>query len=127
MKLGLDLHGVIDKHPLIFKELARSIITSSENSVYIISGASKDKIIKTLDRLDFTYYTYIFSIQDYLNENYFHLNEGINYNDGNHIYNDDLWDSIKGEFCRKEKLDLHIDDWEEYGKYFSTPFLHMRG
>jgi hypothetical protein len=125
VNFGFDLHGVVNTYSELFKELGSCLINNG-HSVYIISGATRGKILEDLEALDYNEYTHLFSIQDYLNQNYFFMNEGINYNDGNYIYNDDLWDSIKGEFCRKEKIDLHIDDWNEYGNYFTTPFLHLR-
>ena len=38
-------------------------------------------------------------------------------------FDSELWDSIKGKYCKDNNIDLHIDDTEVYSKYFTTPFL----
>jgi hypothetical protein len=36
---------------------------------------------------------------------------------------DELWDRTKADYCRKNEIDLAIDDSPAYGKYFTTPYL----
>ena len=35
------------------------------------------------------------------------------------------WDKIKGQYCKDNGIDLHIDDTLIYNNYFTTPFARL--
>lgn len=124
MKLGLDIHGVIDSKPEIFSFLSKSIIESG-GEVHIITGGTWNEELKKLVEESGVVYTHSFSVYDYLKSIGAKQMGIIRFSDGTtkEKFDDDLWDSIKGEYCQRNGIDLHIDDTEIYSKYFTTPFL----
>jgi hypothetical protein len=124
MKLGLDIHGVIDSNPGIFSFLSK-IVIESEGEVHIITGGTWNEDLKNLVEESGIVYTHSFSVYDHLKSIGAEKMGRIKFPDGTtqKKFDNDLWDSIKGEYCQKNKIDLHIDDTEIYSKYFTTPFL----
>lgn len=125
MKIGIDVHGVIDKKPKLYSKLTKRLI-SLEHEVHIITGAQiKNKLLKQLQDFNISY-THIFSISD------FHKKIGtpIIYKDSDNIMMDDvIWNKTKAIYCFENKIDLHIDDSSIYGKYFTnnTIYLQVKG
>lgn len=118
-KLGLDIHGVVDKMPEFFSFLSESILKNG-GEVHIITGSSIERAIVELKEYKVPYTT-IFSIQDY------HKQMGTpttvkHPKWGFEMISDELWDKTKSDYCLKENIDLHIDDTLNYGKLFKTPF-----
>ena len=124
MKLGLDIHGVIDNKPEIFSFLSESVIRNC-GEVHIITGGSWDKDLISLVNECGIKYTHSFSVYDYLKGVGADEIGKIQFPDGStqKKFDSDLWDSIKGLYCKENCIDLHIDDTEVYSKYFTTPFL----
>jgi len=133
MKLGIDVHGVIDKFPFI-AELAESLVAYG-NEVHIITGASwepSDNGIFThegmepyLARYGFhrhLNFTHFFSIVDH------HKSIGTEIKcDAKGCWLDpDLWNATKSIYCRDNKIDMHLDDSEAYAKLFTTPVALIR-
>ncbi len=121
MKLGLDIHGVLDRYPQMFAELAKAYSWAQvDGEVHIITGASiTDALIERLLAFNHgvQYWTHIVSIQDELLKK----EKPLGYNDkGRPVFDDELWDSFKGRYCEEHDIDLMIDDTERYGKYFTT-------
>jgi hypothetical protein len=124
MKLGLDIHGVIDSNPESFSFMSQSVI-SGGGEVHIITGGSWTTELENQLKDYGIKWTSHFSVYDYL------VNSGIDsigtiqFPDGTiqKKFDYDLWDTIKAGYCRSNKIDLHIDDTEVYSKYFTTPFL----
>ena len=120
-KLGLDIHGVIDTKPKLFVSLAKFVISHGDE-VHIITGVPFDH--EAWDNLKSfndgeEWWTHRFSITEYLKAEG-HL--GTQDKEGRWHFQDKLWDMAKGIYCVKNNIDLHIDDSEEYGKYFSTSY-----
>jgi len=124
MRLGLDIHGVIDYKPEIFSFISKSVIASG-GEVHIITGGSWKEDLINLVRESGVVWTHSFSVYDYLKEIGAEENGKIQFPDGTiqRKFDSKLWDSIKGDYCRKNNIDLHIDDTEAYCEYFTTPFL----
>jgi hypothetical protein len=117
LRLGLDLHGVIDSDPPFFSELSH-IFKKNGGSVHILTGSKRTQDLeKELDTYSVTY-DEILSITDY----HLDMNTPITKRDEKeNIWFDDLvWNKTKGDYCRKNLIDFHIDDSLNYGKYFST-------
>lgn len=127
MKLGLDIHGVIDKDPGIFNKITHQLLDKNEtNQVHIITGARYTK--ELIDGLasNGVVWTHFFSITDH------HRNIGTymqykNDDSNQPVIDDYLWDKTKAMYCRNERIDLHIDDSAVYGEYFKgihTEYIH---
>lgn len=117
VKVGLDIHGVIDYDPEFFSELSHSLVNVG-NEVHIITGASKtEEIENKLYEFNIAY-THFFSIVDH------NIND-VKYDELGDPWLDDLtWDMAKATYCEERKIHVHIDDTPEYGKYFkSTRFV----
>jgi len=122
MKIGLDVHGVINKFPLEMKEFAQTEI-SNGNEIHIITGQERNSVESLVKRLEVPY-TGFFSIVDY------HLSIGTQmwkdhkdtwWMDGN------PWVRTKGDYCRREGIDLHIDNSLEYAEFMpdTCVFVHL--
>ncbi len=123
MKLGLDLHGVLDTNTKDFVEIAK-MIKEEGGEVHIITGSSITEEVLTIVKTSGINYDYIISIQDELSKLY----TPTGYNEyGRPIFPDNLWDEFKGKYCKNNNIDLHYDDTERYIDYFSTPVILYNG
>lgn len=118
MKFGFDLHKVIDAEPKFFSELSEILIKAG-HKVHIVTGS---RITDALKKELVTYnmrWTKLFSITDH----HIDLGNEVKFDDNNKPWiHPDLWNPTKGHYCRKEKIVFHIDDAEDYEKFFTTPF-----
>ena len=128
MKIGLDIHGVINSDPKKFISLALSL-KDKGYVVYIITGAtiSEDLVNELLGYNDGEkFWDNLVSIQDTL------LERGYSYTFDKFnrpVFDDLLWDSFKGKYCDEHNINIMIDDTESYRKYFNpkkTYFLHYK-
>jgi hypothetical protein len=124
MKLGLDIHGVIDSNPKSFAFMSQSVI-SNNGEVHIITGGSWTTELEDQLKDYGIQWTSHFSVYDYLVDSGIDSIGTIQFPDGTiqEKFDYDLWDTIKAGYCKSNKIDLHIDDTEVYSKYFTTPFL----
>jgi hypothetical protein len=123
-KLGLDIHGVItdDKDSLLWLSNA---VTFMKGEVHIISGPPIAVIMKELRDLGFmkdVNYTHVFSIVDYN----ISIGTPITYDENGHAWTDEYsWDKTKADYCVREGINLHIDDSDQYGYFFKTPYARF--
>ena len=124
MKLGLDIHGVIDSNPESFAFMSQSVITNN-GEVHIITGGSWTTDLEEQLKGYGIKWTSHFSVYDYLLESGIDSIGTIQFPDGTiqKKFDYELWDTIKAGYCKSNSIDLHIDDTEVYSKYFTTPFL----
>lgn len=119
LKVGLDVHGICDANPEFFSELSR-LLVNNNHEVHIITGRRvRDGALEEIKELGISY-TNFFSIADYHEEIGTKVWEDDN---GNPWLEGELWDKTKGEYCKRHRIDFHIDDTERYGEYFETPFM----
>jgi hypothetical protein len=119
MKLGLDIHGVLDSNPKFFSDLSHAVINAG-GQVHIITGPAFDKVKFYLEENKIAY-TNFFSIVD-------NAGKEVEYDsDGNPWLPTEKWDRAKAKYCKDNDIDLHIDDSSEYGKYFKTPYAFFKG
>lgn len=117
MKIGLDLHGVISKDPALFSAFSKKL-QKNGHEVHILTGKEKtDKLLNEIKEYGI-HYDYLFSITS------FHKKKGskIAYFLGNKNYpiiDDFLWDSSKALYCKRNNINICIDDSDIYGKYFN--------
>jgi len=122
MKIGLDIHGVIDKDPRTFAELARVLIAAG-HEVHIITGQRWD-VAERILKAHKVPYTHHFSILDHYRG---HLAAKIWKDEhGNEWMDAEMWNRAKALYCAKHGIKLHIDDSDMYGKYFKTPYAQLR-
>ena len=144
MKIGIDYHGVITENPIFWCEFIEMLKQSNYvcNEIHVMTGSRKENWKSEIENLpdyprrvlgNFLDHSgperkqcFFFSISDYLVDN--HPEEVDDSDiDNPRIVDVSLWNSAKSEYARNKHLDLVIDDKEEYGKYFTTPFLLYKG
>ena len=121
MKLGLDIHGVVDANRPLFTELTGLLRRDNTNpgrnhEVHILTGPRSQDLKP--EELDGIWYTHLFSIVDY------HIAKGtaVEWVGGRAWMSDYDWDRTKADYAREHQLDLTIDDSETYQRFFSTPY-----
>jgi len=124
MKIAFDIHGTIDSDPKFFGKLF-DFLKGCGVTVYITTGVPLWVAIDELSNMGLlTKCDKIFSITDY------HISIGtdIRWDERDRPWiEDELWDRSKADFCKRENIDLHIDNSPIYGKYFETPYLQFKG
>lgn len=127
MRLGIDIHGVIDKHRNFFAELTHALKRDKvDHQVHILTGPSKNKLKP--EELEGIWYTHFFSIVDYLKAQ----GEIPWYKEVDNTRSDpwfdnlDLWNKAKGVYAAEHKLDLMIDDTTSYAEFFTTPIAILK-
>jgi hypothetical protein len=125
-KLGLDVHGVVDAMPDFFSFLTDSFIKNGAE-VHIITGGRWDvEFEKQLNDFGIKW-THKFSVYDYLKESDAEVIGKVQFPDGTiqKKFKNEDWDKVKGQYCRDNGIDLHIDDTLIYNSFFSTPFARL--
>ena len=122
IKIGLDLHGVIDSMPEFFSFFTKAMISAGAE-IHIITGGATENDKKLLKEYNIKY-THFFSILDHHKE-LGTPTSGIHPKYGFPMVSDEEWDKTKGEYCRKNNISLHIDDTLAYNDYFNTPFARL--
>ena len=122
LKIGFDIHGVIDDKSDVFSALSK-ILVDSGNEVHVITGSFRtDELEREIKEKHNISYTHFFSILDYHKE----LGTKIEYDeDGQAWIEGELWDKTKAEYCQRVGIDLHLDDSDSYGDYFLTPYARF--
>ena len=125
-KLGLDIHGVINSTPELFAFISQSIINNN-GEVHILTGGSWTKELEEEIIGYGIRYTHKFSVYDYLIEHDSNQIGTIQFDDGTiqRKFENEEWDKVKGEYCEKNGISLHIDDTLIYNNYFKTPFCRF--
>lgn len=122
MKIGLDLHCVIDYDPVFFSKFSKAIINGG-GEIHIMTGSS---ITPELEEELLKYgmmWTALFSIADYWKNK-----PGIDFwydEKGRPWVDENLWNQAKGLYAQEKGLDLLMDDTLVY-KNFCGPvsFAH---
>jgi hypothetical protein len=120
MRIGLDIHGTIDAKPKFFANFSQRIV-SLGFECHVITGSRRTPEIEQQLKDFGIQYTHFFSIADHL------LLQGkeVFWKDkDNPFFCDEDWNCVKANYCAEQKIDLMIDDSDEYGKFFKT--LYMR-
>jgi len=122
MRLGLDLHGVISDMPEFFSFLTNAVMRAG-GEVHIITGGATIDDKRLLERYNIRY-THLFSIVDHHKEIGTPVS-GKHPKHGFDMISDEEWDKTKADYCRKNNIDLHIDDTLIYNNFFTTPFCRL--
>ena len=123
LKIGLDIHGVIDTFPEKFRQLSYALAKDGAE-VHIITGIKRDSTIdEELARAGIRF-THYFSIVEHLEAN----GETIEWRDGLPYADKGKWNSAKSEYCEKAGIDFMFDDSPIYLESFhdiDTTYLHV--
>ena len=122
IKIGLDLHGVIDSMPEFFAFFTKAMISAGAE-IHIITGGTTNEDTKLLEDYGIEW-THIFSLLDH-HTKMGTPTSGIHPKHGFPMVSDSEWDKTKGEYCRKNNISLHIDDTIAYNEFFTTPFSRL--
>lgn len=121
IKIGLDIHGVIDENPSFFVGIANNIREQYLGEIHIITGSRNTEELRKQLFYDFgkggVWWNKIHSITDNLEERY-DTTLLKKYKNGNPVFPEDIWNSEKGKICDELGIDFHIDDTKEYESYF---------
>ena len=121
IRLGIDIHGVADTFPDFFSKLSRELVENG-HEVHIITGAEHTRSLEHYlkNQLGLAW-THLFSVTTY------HKRKGtqVTYIDGNPYMDNKLWNRSKAEYCRRNGIQMHVDDSDIYGKYFTTPYARI--
>ena len=127
IKISIDVHGVIDALPELFSFLSKAVI-SAGGELHILTGGAwtveQEKQLKDFGIV----WTHVFSAYDHL------ISKGAKIANGEVIFPDGtiqkkfengVWDTVKGEYCKEHNISLHIDDTLAYNNFFTTPFCRL--
>ena len=106
-KVAFDIHGTLDSNVIFFNWYTR-YLHEKGYKIYIITGGMYVESVR-------------FLIKHKIYYDYFH---SINYT-GKIIPNME-WDSAKGKYCSKNKIDYMIDDSTIYGKYMPSYTIYEK-
>jgi len=122
MKIAFDIHGTLDAEPAL-RGMADLLAQDANNTIYIISGPRRDRIIRRLRKLGMNPDKFVIvSIVDYLEA------KGVEFVDderGNPFCNEEIWWQSKGDICREYDIEVIIDDSIRYAPNMpaTTTFL----
>lgn len=107
IKLGIDIHGVIDKAPELF-----TLISKLPVEVHIITGIKEELDNDVPNDLEYDYW---FSIHEQCEID----GVEITYDEQNRPHVDpDIWDNMKARYCKEQGITMLIDDSPHYASTF---------
>ncbi len=125
LKVGLDIHGVIDTYPEKFKLLSQAFFRDGAE-VHIVTGVKRDSAIDRLLEGTGIQFTHYFSIVEHLEQQ----KETVEWIDGLPYADETQWNIAKRDYCARESLDFMFDDSVIYRDTFhevDCTFLHVIG
>lgn len=112
MNIGLDIHGVIDRHPEIFSNLSRHW-ASLGHVIHIITGQSWETAVHKVEKANIVYHHH-YSIVDYHKQS----KDVKMWSDENGWWMpDEDWNKSKGIYCKEANINIHFDDELQYAKH----------
>jgi len=114
MKIGLDIHNVIDLYPFLFRDLSEKW-SEAGHEIYIITGQEWDKAESIVKKVGIVYHHH-YSIIDYHRKLGTHM--WIRSDKEGFWMSHEKWICSKGEYAKSVDLDLHFDDYIGFAKYF---------
>ena len=115
LKIGLDVHGVIDLYPKHFAWLSGQW-KKAGHEVYILTGQEWEETEELCKNIKYSHH---FSIVDLHKELGTKMWRGVG-KDGKEGWwmEDGAWEVSKGAYARNVGLDIHFDDTVAYFKWF---------
>ncbi|GBC60786.1 hypothetical protein DENIS_1745 [Desulfonema ishimotonii] len=118
IRIGIDIHGVADADTAFFAELSKLLVKNG-HEVHILTGSEKTPELEKYLRQELgLHWTHLFSITSH------HRAAGTEVTEirGNPHMDEALWNRAKAEYCKENRIQLHLDDSAVYGKEFVTPY-----
>jgi hypothetical protein len=117
MKIGIDLHGVLDMNPEVSRVVLKALIDAG-HEIFIISGPPLIEILNILTGLGLEagiHYSDAYSIVGFLKEKNVKM-----WLDKKKTWwaDDEDWWSAKANISYNLKLDIMVDDSIQYARYF---------
>lgn len=127
LKIGIDIHGVIDTYPSAFRELIVAV-RAVGGEVHILTGQKwclelEDMFCDMLYH-DTCWFTHFFSIVQKLEDD----GEVIEWRDGLPYADAEKWNRAKRDYCEEHGIHFMIDDSPVYKETFhdiDTIYLHL--
>ncbi|MCR8922342.1 hypothetical protein NO559_06135 [Dasania sp. GY-MA-18] len=123
LKVGIDIHGVIDTFPERFKYLSTALYKDGAE-VHIVTGIKRDACVDKLLADAGIMFTHYFSIVEHLEA----TEENIKWVNGRPYAAEDKWDNAKRDYCKAQGIDLMFDDSPIYLPTFNdidSTYLHV--
>ncbi len=115
MKLGFDIHGVIDTFG-VFQSLINKLLRDNEIEVHVISGLSRSEADEQIGHLiDLNRITSYFSIADYLESR---DDVEVTWINGMPWADETAWNKAKADYCDEVGIDIMFDDSQSYVETF---------
>jgi len=125
MKVAFDLHGVMDRYPKQYAELAELVLSIPGNEVHIVTGLIEVEGVPLCLEAGIEY-THYFSIVDY------HTDQGtqVEWKENGRgettpFMDNEKWDRTKADYCERMGITMIFDDSPVYGKYFNGDCLYL--
>lgn len=114
IKIGLDIHGVIDTYPKTFAYFSKAM-RKIGNEIYIITGEPEKSARDVVEKAGVVF-DHFYSIVDYHIEK---QTPSLRQDDRGHYWVDrQEWLATKGVIAEEVGLNVHFDDQIEYFEYF---------
>lgn len=113
--------------PRVYLQAHYESSCTDSGEVHILTGSTTIRALDELEELGFekgVHFTHVQGLPDLLKSKGCEV-VGISLDYGNEEYSTKDWNSAKAEYCRTNKIDLHLDDTVEYGETFTTPFARV--
>ncbi len=116
MKVGFDIHGVIDTFG-VFQDMMKKMIEDDDVEVHVISGLARAEAEGRIGHIvDLSKVNY-FSIADYLEGR---PDTKVTWIDGLPWADKTAWDNAKADYCQDVGIDVLFDDSPVYGETFDN-------
>ena len=122
MKIGLDVHGVIDRFPAEFALLTKRWLDGLGHEVHIVTGSPWDGAEPQVKKMGIQF-SHHFSIVDH------HRGVGtiMTNKESGWWMEQETWNRSKGDYAKTVDLDIHFEDTLAYAPWFpsSCTFIHV--
>ena len=113
MKLGFDIHGVIDTFA-VFPALINKLVECGVE-VHVITGLAREEAEEQIGHLIDLDKVKYFSIADYLEER---DDVEVTWIDGLPWADEKAWNNSKADYCAEQGIDMLFDDSPTYAQTF---------
>jgi hypothetical protein len=112
MKIGIDIHGVINRYPKLFTKLAKRCLQKG-HEIHILTGMDWASAKEEMELFSVPYSHY-FSIVDHHQK----IGTPMKKKKSGWWMAGKLWDKSKGEYCAKNGIRIHFDNDLQYAQWF---------
>lgn len=117
IKIGIDIHGVIDQRPKFWKAFVDAL-PKDKFEIHVITGIKQE-----FDTFVDFQWDFWFSLHDECER----LGMDITYDEKGRPWVDPTkWDVLKAKYCKEQGIHLMFDDSPVYGQFFSNETMYFR-